>query len=394
MTLANSERTFSKLKIVAISPSTVKPTNLFTDSEQIILNTLASLIAENYSLKSQININKILEFALKESPTDCDLNISIKDATSKVMKLINYDLHDLKNVAASIDELENVINKQLKKIKKTVKTQDIKNKMTIEDEIEECKLVLMFFPNDKNKLTILYKKLANLTGTDDKGIELWLAEAEANLDKIQKIIIDHADLNNVPLMRKDHLEDIKRMLSIEIFKNQYDYFKGKNIDEQVKFINTLALQNSASGRSRISQIYVASMLLTFAVFEKNIEMVKVLLRLKADPRIRDLKYGPSSISYALLKEDFIEEFLKEVIKDKYKLVERKVKCYGAVSNSIRFVEDYENQDEIMDMLRQLYLFDYEDNDDGDDNDDDDDTDDDDDNDHLNDVNSCDNETYS
>ncbi|XP_065652759.1 uncharacterized protein LOC136080074 [Hydra vulgaris] len=347
---------FSK-KSVVFSPSMVEPSNLFID----ILNLLASLIAENYSLNPQIHINKILDFALKVTPTDCDRSNSIKDATSKVIKLINYETNDFKKVMLSIDELKNIINKQLKTLKKNVNTEYNRNKITKEEEIEECKLVLMFFPsyNDENKY--FFEKLADLVGVDRKSIDLWLAEAEGDVRKVVKLLFNDAHLDNEPLMNKDHLEDIKRILGIEIFKSQYEYFKGKDNGERVKFINTLALQDSATARCKVSQVYVASMLLRFAVFEKNMEMVKVLLELKADPRIRNLKLGPTSITYALLTPDFIEEFLKEVVKDKYKLIERKAECDFALFKSIGFFDEYESNDNLMQMLRKLY--DFEDDDD-------------------------------
>ncbi|XP_047143766.1 uncharacterized protein LOC124817565 [Hydra vulgaris] len=341
----------------------VEPSNLFIERAVNILNTLASLIAENYSLNPQIDINKILDFALKVTPTDCDRSNSIKDATSKVIKFINYEINDFKNIALSIDELENIVKKRLKRLKKNVKTEYNKNKVTKEEEIEECKLVLMFFPNYNNENKYFFEKLADLVGVDHKGIDLWLAEAEGNVGKIVKLISDNAHLNNVPLMREDHFKDIERILKIEIFKYQYDYFKGKENDKQIKFINTLTLQDFATARCKVSQIYVASMLLTFAVFEQNMEMVKVLLEFKADPRIKDLKYGLNSISYALLTPDFSEEFLKEAIKDKYKLIERKAECDGALFKSITFIDEYQNKDKLMQMLRKLYDFDFEDDDD-------------------------------
>ncbi|XP_065652761.1 uncharacterized protein LOC136080076 [Hydra vulgaris] len=353
---------FSK-KSVVFSPSMVEPSNLYTDRVDNILNLLASLIAENYSLNPQIHINKILDFALKVTPTDCDRSNSIKDAALKVIKLINYETNDFKNVMLSIDELKNIINKQLKTLKKNVKTEYNRNKITKEEEIEECKLVLMFFPNYNDENKYFFEKLADLVGVDHKGIDLWLAEAEGDVGKIVKLIFDDAHHDNVPLMNKDHLEDIKRILGIEIFKSQYDFFKGKDNGERVKFINTLALQDSAITRCKVSQVYVASMLLTFAVFEQNMVMVKVLLELKADPRIKDLKYGPTSISYALLEQNFTENFLEEVIKDKYRLIEHKAECDGSLFKSIRFIDEYENKDKLMQMLHKLYDFEDDDDDD-------------------------------
>ncbi|XP_065639754.1 uncharacterized protein LOC105847102 isoform X3 [Hydra vulgaris] len=329
------------------------------------LNSLALLIAENYSLNPQINISKIWFYALNGSSSE-----SIKDATSKVIKLINYDFNHFENVA-SIDELENIIYKQLKSVKENGITQNNRNKKTKEEKIENCKLALMFFQNDSIKYKCSYEKLTRLTGVDDKGIELWLAEAKGDVGKIQDIIIDY-DLNNIPLMRENHLEDIKRMLSLEISIKQFNEFKSKNNNERANFINVLALHNSASGRCRVSQIYVASMLLKYAVIENDMEIVKVLLGLNADPRINDIIPGISAISYAISEEDFIEEFLKEVVKDKYKLVDRKAQCYSNMSLDLRIIEEYENKDQVMDMLRKLYYFDFEDSDDDSYDDDDDD----------------------
>lgn len=103
--------------------------------------------------------------------------------------------------------------------------------------------------------------------------------------------------------------------------------------------------------------YIASMLLQFAVLDKNIGTVKVLLDFDADPRVENIQNGESAISFALIKKDFVDTFLTEVTSHT-SLTENKLdvtKCL--VLSNIRFIDDYENKNDLMQMIGELYDFD-------------------------------------
>ncbi|WP_375334053.1 ankyrin repeat domain-containing protein [Candidatus Tisiphia endosymbiont of Xenochironomus xenolabis] len=67
--------------------------------------------------------------------------------------------------------------------------------------IEKYKLALLFLPKEESAIKLeIYNKLTELTGVNQKSIELWLAVAEGDASKVQELINAGVDLDNVPFI--------------------------------------------------------------------------------------------------------------------------------------------------------------------------------------------------
>ena len=152
-----------------------------------------------------------------------------------------------------------------------------------------------------------------------------------------------------------------------------DYVEFKNLDKTKRkdFIQNLITHNKQTSievptskdilsASLIpfntnSEIYIASMLLKFAVIDNNLEISKLLLSdYKADPRIFDHNNRQSALTCALAKGDlnFVKIFKRNLNPAfKKQSIEEDFRTISSIYGSNLY--DYE-PDDLLDMLCQLY----------------------------------------
>ena len=107
------------------------------------------------------------------------------------------------------------------------------------------------------------------------------------------------------------------------------------------------------------KMYISTMLMIFPIHEKDMTIVRVLLSLGADPRMKCCM-GQTYLAFALLDQDFAYDFLSEMTNEKYNLIHFKIEESPYMWRSRRLADGYENQDKgeaVINMFNMLYITD-------------------------------------
>ncbi|MCC8483773.1 MAG: tetratricopeptide repeat protein, partial [Rickettsia endosymbiont of Labidopullus appendiculatus] len=203
----------------------------------------------------------------------------------------------------------------------------------VEEMIEEYKLALIFLPKEELAIKLaIYNKLTELTGVNQKSIELWLAVAEGDTDKIKELITAEVGLDSVPFITTTPLIQavIKGDVAmVRLISKKADINKPHSNQDQasplycslgwfgqpinMKIVELLL----ASGADVNKPMYDGDTPMHMAHYRGNKEAIKLLLQYEAEINAKNDE-GKTPL-HCLLKKDFSVETKVGIIKEFHRM---------------------------------------------------------------------------